>query len=186
MEIEKVVGGNVRRIREQRLRITQEELGRRIGALRDGEPWSRATISAAEGGGRAFAVADIVTFAQALAVLPGALLLVPEDVSKVIVAGVEVNREDVQRPGDMADPDAASERVYELTKGLAQIEADADAIRERVGVAFEAVASVVRGADSLHEFAGDMHMLGMQLRREQFRYVDGAAAHASTAPDAGE
>lgn len=58
MEIEKVIGGNMRRIREQR-GLSQTDLGAAVGQ-HIGRSWSRQAVSAAEQGRRSFTAADLM------------------------------------------------------------------------------------------------------------------------------
>ncbi|BCW62463.1 helix-turn-helix transcriptional regulator [Arthrobacter sp. StoSoilB22] len=56
--IETVIGENIRRLRAH-ADMSQAELGEKLGAIL-GAPWSRSTVSQAEGGKRAFVAAELV------------------------------------------------------------------------------------------------------------------------------
>lgn len=71
MKVEELVGRRVREMRELR-GMTQEQLGAAIGELL-GKPWPRQTVSAAEGGRRAFTAVELVAIARALSFYVGAL-----------------------------------------------------------------------------------------------------------------
>lgn len=64
VEIPELVGSKVRH-RRQQLDISQQELGVKVGDYL-GEQWSRQAVSAAEKGGRAFAITEVAAFAAAL------------------------------------------------------------------------------------------------------------------------
>lgn len=64
MEITELVGSKVRQ-RRQQLDMSQQDLGAKVGSYL-GEQWSRQAVSAAEKGGRAFAITEVAAFAAAL------------------------------------------------------------------------------------------------------------------------
>ncbi|MFJ7780079.1 helix-turn-helix transcriptional regulator [Streptomyces yangpuensis] len=64
MQIEKVIGGNMRRIREQR-GLSQTDLGTAVGQ-HIGRSWSRQAVSAAEQGRRSFTASDLLALSLTL------------------------------------------------------------------------------------------------------------------------
>ncbi|MHB8297983.1 MAG: helix-turn-helix transcriptional regulator [Dermatophilaceae bacterium] len=93
MRIEEVVGQNVARLRNT-WGLSQVELGQKIGQ-ECGKTWSRQTVSAAEQGGRAFTVSDLVMLAYVFQVSSDALLHLPPLVQTFEVGGKAYRREDL-------------------------------------------------------------------------------------------
>jgi transcriptional regulator with XRE-family HTH domain len=85
VRVEELVGRRVREIREAK-GMTQEQLGLEIGTML-GKPWPRQTVSAAEGGRRAFTAVELVVLARALSVYVGQLFIPPVDAPGSIELG---------------------------------------------------------------------------------------------------
>ncbi|AWD24953.1 helix-turn-helix transcriptional regulator [Micrococcus luteus] len=88
MNIEEVIGTNLRRVREGRGQ-SQTEFGAALGEVL-GSTWKPQTVSAAEKGRRQFVAADLVALAHALGVPVPTLLTPPSDVTTVTAGTVEV------------------------------------------------------------------------------------------------
>ena len=88
MNIEEVIGTNLRRVREGRGQ-SQTEFGAALGEVL-GSTWKPQTVSAAEKGRRQFVAADLVALAHALGVSVPTLLTPPSDVTTVTAGTVEV------------------------------------------------------------------------------------------------
>jgi transcriptional regulator with XRE-family HTH domain len=114
MKIEEVIGGNIRRLRES-ADVTQEELGRRIGAL-TGKEWSRQAMSVAEKGGRAFPAAELLVLAHVLDANFWQLLAPPLGVEMVEVTPSHSIRAEWLLPTGTPDEDSFTvrDRVWRL------------------------------------------------------------------------
>lgn len=182
--MEQIVGENIAKART-RLQITQRELGERIAKHLNAETWSVATVSAAEKGARGFSASDLTAFALALDVLPGALLLIPDDVDTVRIGskiggksagegGRDHGRGDVQRLGSRLDPDSPMEFVTEIGRDVGtwrdQAGEIADALRSLAGT----IAKHAERAQGLSDRADDIHDLAMTARVQMLRYVQGS------------
>lgn len=182
--MEQIVGDNVARHRS-RLQITQRELGERIASNLSAEAWSVATVSAAENGARGFSASDLTAIALALDVLPGALLLIPDDVDVVRIGakiggkgagegGREHARGDVQRLGSSLDADSPMEFVTEIGRDVGtwrdQAGEIADALRSLAGT----IAKHAEQSQGLADRADDIHDLAMTARVQMLRYAQGS------------
>lgn len=185
MEIEKIVGSNMRRIRERRLGISQEALGQRFEELGE-KRWSRATVSAAESGNRAFSVADLVTIAQVLRVLPGALLVIPEDIESVKVGDREVSRDAIQLPFDAADSDSASARVSDLAQLAELILQDAQPLEAELASIARRLIDLGEPIRRLVDTADDLQTPALELRKLQLQYAQGSVTQVVTDEQIGE
>ncbi|KJQ53719.1 helix-turn-helix domain-containing protein [Microbacterium sp. SA39] len=156
--IQEVVGRNVRHVRSARDGLSQVELGARVADRLGVAAWSSATMSAAENGRREFTAAEIVALAVELGVLPGALLLIPEDIEAVVIGGKRGRGNEVMG-GTVVARDAVQPIPHE-TEGvdrLAQLAADA-----------------VSRADALTESLDELHIQAMQLRVQALRHSQGS------------
>lgn len=88
MQIEEVIGANLRQERIQR-NMSQPEFGEWIGQAL-GTAWKPQTVSAAEKGRRQFAAADLVALAHVLDSPVSALLTPPDDVETIQAGAVEI------------------------------------------------------------------------------------------------
>lgn len=95
MKIEEVIGGNMRRVREER-GLSQTDLGQAI-EQHQGRAWSRQAVSAAEKGQRAFSAADLMALTRVLDVsIPSLFLLTDwrDERSVEIADGISVPAEE--------------------------------------------------------------------------------------------
>lgn len=91
MEITELVGSKVRQ-RRQQLDMSQQDLGAKVGGYL-GEQWSRQAVSAAEKGGRAFAITEVAAFAAALDTNIRELLTPDPRTHQVELPGLTVERD---------------------------------------------------------------------------------------------
>ena len=91
MEITELVGSKVRH-RRQQLDISQQELGAKVGEYL-GEQWSRQAVSAAEKGGRAFAITEVAAFAAALDTSVRELLMPDPRTHQIELPSLTVDRD---------------------------------------------------------------------------------------------
>ncbi len=159
MLIQEIVGQNIQRLRGNRDDLTQVKLGERVAARLGVPTWSSATMSAAENGRREFTAAEIVALAIELGALPGALLLIPEDVEWVVIGGKRGKGDEVL--GGTTVGRAEVQPVPQETEGidhLAQLTAEA-----------------VGRAEALSETLDDLHSGAMRLRIQALRLAQGYA-----------
>lgn len=197
--MEQIVGDNIARHRK-RLQITQRELGERIAANLDADAqlpadaWSVATVSAAENGARGFSASDLTAIALALDALPGALLVIPDDVDTVRIGakiggkgagegGRDHARGDVQRLGARLDPDSPMEYVTEIGRDIGSWRDQAGEIAEALRGLATSIATHAERAQRLSDRADDMHDLAMTARVQMLRYVQGSTPTTESPED---
>lgn len=97
MTPEELVGRRITEFRE-RLGITQQQLGERVGDLL-GREWPRQTVSAAEKGKRAFTAAELFALAHVLDTWASRLMVPPVDAPVVTMpSGTELRGLDLTAP----------------------------------------------------------------------------------------
>lgn len=120
MRIEELIGQRIRGHRE-RLGLTQEQLGQRLGDTL-GRAWSRQAISAAEKGDRAFTAAELLAIAHTLGVSVGALLVPQAGVEQIeLPNGTSLSHDDlVSAVLPRLGTERAIERMQSTLQRLAQ------------------------------------------------------------------
>lgn len=118
--IEEVIGWNLRERRATKW--TQPQFGQLIGTVLP-KPWPAQTVSSAEKGQRAFAIAELGAIAHLLEVPMVALLNPPLPVQSVIVTGkLVLPAQWLQETGALHQHDAPSKLLYDETRStLAKI-----------------------------------------------------------------
>ncbi|WNB84521.1 helix-turn-helix transcriptional regulator [Cellulomonas sp. ATA003] len=108
MRIEEVVGRNLEQLRTAR-GWSQARFGEEVGS-HYGKAWSRATVSAAESGARAFTVADMVLICLIFEVALERLVVLPSEAQAVAVGPATYQRADLAPIGWSAAP---TKRTYD-------------------------------------------------------------------------
>jgi transcriptional regulator with XRE-family HTH domain len=136
VRVEELVGQRIRAQRE-RLGLTQDQLGRRLGD-KLGRSWSRQAVSAAEKGDRAFTAAELLAIAFTLQVSVGHLLVPPAGVNEVEMPnGATLSRDDLVTA---VLPDLTTERAFDLMQAsLGRLSESVVTIQAWAGVAAKEV-----------------------------------------------
>ncbi len=164
MRIEEVVGQNVARLRNT-WDLSQVELGQKVGQ-ECGKPWSRQTVSAAEQGGRAFTVSDLVMLAYVFQVSSDALLHLPNGVQTFEVGGKAYQREDLAPISWQSAPtrngiSAVSEELRVLSHELDDLMGKSYDIGERTKTLY-AASLRLRSQENLEALGADDHRIGLE------------------------
>ncbi|MBB0990221.1 helix-turn-helix transcriptional regulator [Dietzia sp. SLG510A3-30A2] len=127
--VSEVVSTNVRRARTELRQWSSTELATRLGRL-SGDNWTRAKVTRAETGDRAWRIDDVVLFAAALAVTVDELLQPLDGSGYAYASGATVNLKDVRvrTAADMAtvaDLDAIARQIAAANEAV-------DAVRTRI------------------------------------------------------
>ncbi len=132
---EEFVGQRIRARREE-LGLTQEEFGRKLYPFLS-KPWSRSTVSVAEGGGRAFTAGELLAIAHVLNVRVPRLLTPPIEVGRIeFPGGVELPSRMTTEMG-LADAQLAAmwEDLARVRGGLDQASDAAKSLEQRLTAA---------------------------------------------------
>lgn len=123
--VSEVVSVNVRRVRTEQRQWSSTELATRLGRL-SGDNWTRAKVTRAETGDRAWRIDDVVLFAVALEVTVDELLKPLDGSGYAYASGAPVNLQTVRS----------------RTATVGATVADLDVIARQIEAAHEAVATV--------------------------------------------
>ncbi|WP_307215024.1 hypothetical protein [Microbacterium sp. SORGH_AS_0888] len=121
-------------------------------------------MSAAENGRREFTAAEIVALAVELGVLPGALLLVPDDIDAVVIGGKRGKGDEV-----LGGTVVTRDEVQPLPH-------DADGVDHLAQLAADAVSR----AEALTESLDELHSGAMRLRVQSLRQSQGSTPERTT------
>jgi transcriptional regulator with XRE-family HTH domain len=117
---EQVIGLNLR-ARRHELELTQEQAGERIGRLL-GRPWSRASMSIAEGGGRSFGAAELLAMARGLVTSVEYFFRLPLGVTAVELPGGTVDRIELAGFHPINRTDDPARWLLQVRENLAAVE----------------------------------------------------------------
>lgn len=158
--IRRVIGENVRRVRENR-GMSQPEFGKLVGEFATGkrEGWSRQTVSALERGDRAFTVDDLLLLAYVLEVPVSALLLIPPEVRSVTVGirsfgPAELGAAGWRRSETTETLDALYRHLSDLFSSLRTLGNEAWTAMERAGE-LQRATGLLRNAHALEDVGED-------------------------------
>jgi transcriptional regulator with XRE-family HTH domain len=138
--IEEIIGARVARLRKEQ-GMTQAELGRAMAPY-VGLSWSRANVSNAEAGSRAWTASDVLAVCMTLRVSPVVLFTpLPDQVGGVQTAG-----SNVITPDEMQGILALSDTVALSDETAAYIAAEAGRLRAEISRLTEIIAALLRAS----------------------------------------